>query len=288
MRRIPLQRRTGRHQLTFWCRVFWQNDSSGVNQRPDFYSTIATKVHVYRQPIERLSSTSISLAAKTGPDEKPVATIPLDVLVYCTGWTPLSPLYPPSMASKLGLPVALSDIDATAQSRWKELEDLKDAEMLSQFPSLAHPPVYRKSEPTHTPFRLYRAMVPLDDIPDHSIVFLGKLVVGNNFRATEVQALWAVAYLDGNLRPPNLASEPAYADERRVQIEEDVAKMVAWCRRRYLNKGELGSWFYFDVIDYTDLLLAELGLSSHKRRGWLRNLFAPCRAENLRDLVDEY
>lgn len=192
------------------------------------------------------------------------------------------------MATELGLLVPLSDADPTNESRWKVLEDLKDAEMLSRFPALAHPPAYQKSKPTHTPFRLHRGMAPLNDIGDHSIVFLGKLVVGNNFRAAEVQGLWAVAYLDGNLYPSTLEFEPTLIKKERTRNEDEVAKTVAWCRRRYLNKGQLGSWFYFDMVDYTDMLLDELGLSSHKPKGWLRNLFAPCWAGDLEDLVAEY
>lgn len=38
-------------------------------------------------------------------------------------------------------------------------------------------------------------MVPLPDICFPSVVFLGKLLVGNNFRVAEAQALLAVAYL---------------------------------------------------------------------------------------------
>jgi len=259
-----------------------------VNQRPDFFTTIATKVHVYRQSIDRLSSNSIILKTKGDSDEKSSYTIPVDVLVYCTGWTPFNPLYSPSVASELGLPVSLSDADPSTEFKWGKLEERKDAEILSRFPILAHPPAYRKSKPTHTPFRLHKAMVPANDTLNHSIVFLGKMVVGNNFRAAEVQAIWAVAYLDGDLYPPILNISPAFTVRQRRRFEEEIAETVAWCRRRYLNKGNLGSWFYYDVVDYTDTLLAEVGLCSHKRKGWLRNFFAPCRAEDLKDLIDEY
>ena len=187
------------------------------------------------------------------------------------------------MASELGLPVPFADADHATEIRWKELEDLEDAEVLARFPALAHPPTYRQPKPTHTPFRLHRAMVPPNDSIDDSIVFLG-----NDFRAAEVQALWAVAYLDGNLYPPVPKPGPTFIDYWRAPIVEEAAKAVAWCRRRYLNKGELGSWFYLHVVEFTDMLLAELGLSSHKWEGWLSNFFAPCRAEDLRALVREY
>ena len=259
-----------------------------MNQRPDFYETIATKVHVYRQSVDHLSSDSIVLKPKIDSDEKTGRALPTDVLVYCTGWTPRSPLYSPSVSYELDLPVRLSDVDRVAEYQRKELEKLKGAEILARFPVLAHPPAHHKLKSTYTPFRLHRAMVPPSDMMDHSIIFLGKMVVGNNFRAAEVQALWAVAYLDGNLYPSILDWKPRFIDNERRLIEEEIAKTVAWCRNRYLSKGELGNWFYFDMIDYTDMLLAELGLTSHKRKGWLRNLFAPCRAEDLKGLVGEY
>lgn len=42
-------------------------------------------------------------------------------------------------------------------------------------------------------------MTPIADIQDHSIVFLGRMVVFH-LRVAEVQALWAVAYLEGKLK----------------------------------------------------------------------------------------
>ena len=105
------------------------------------------------------------------------------------------------------------------------------------------------------------------------------MVVGNNFLTSEVQALWAVAYLDGRIE--DLPSEG--------EIEREVAETVAWDRRRYLNKGELGSRFHYDVVDYADGLLEQLGLGSHRRRkGWIADLMDPCFAEDLKGLVDEY
>lgn len=120
-------------------------------------------------------------------------------------------------------------------------------------------------------------MAPLND-DSRSVVFLGKMVVGNNFRTAEAQALWAVAYLSGEIR--HLPSQE--------QRETEVAEVVAWDRRRYLNKGELGSWFYYDVVDYSDGLYEQLGLSSHRQKGWKRNLLEPCFAEDMASIVDEY
>ena len=255
--------------------IFWQNDSSGINSRPDLYSAIASQVHIYRQNIDRVSERSVTLACKSASDDKPI-TLPLDVLVYCTGWSPSTPFFNDEMALRLGLLSPSNKIDPRIGSRWESLEAAADLNVVAQFPTLKHPPPYHHSAPKYTPFRLYKAMVPLDDAENHSIVFLGKMVVGNNFRVAEVQALWAVAYLDGHITCSH------------GKMEEDVALTVAWCRRRYLNRGELGSYFFFDVIDYTDGLLAQLDLSYHRRKGWKPNLFSTCTALDFRGLLEEY
>lgn len=87
-----------------------------------------------------------------------------------------------------------------------------------------------------------------------------------------------MAYLDGRINLPS----PAH-------VEREIAETVAWDRRRYLNKGELGTWFYFDVVDYCDGLLEQLGLRSHRRgKGWVGELMDPLLAKDLRGLAEEY
>ncbi|KAL8941110.1 MAG: hypothetical protein Q9216_002442 [Gyalolechia sp. 2 TL-2023] len=240
-------------------RIFWQNDSSGVSNHPDFLSKIAQNVHVYRRDISHLSEDSITLQPRrsgSSLEEGNPLTIPVDVLVYCTGWSATTTLFPAHQAYEFGLAVPLKDADPAIQAHWHDLEDAADPVILSRFPTLKNPPVYRKIKPKETPFRLYKAMAPPAD-DSHSIVFLGKMVVGNNFRTAEAQALWAVAYLDGDIR--HLPSQ--------ILKEREVAETVAWDRRRYLNKGELGSWFYYDVVDYADALFEQLELSSHRQKG---------------------
>ncbi|KAL9005229.1 MAG: hypothetical protein Q9188_001989 [Gyalolechia gomerana] len=281
---LDYQRQEGKHMgfanLEYDTPIFWQNDSSGVSNHPDFLSNIAKNVHVYRRNISHLSEDSITLQPRRSDSSlegEKLLTIPVDLLVYCTGWSATTTLFPARQAHEFGLAVPLKDVDPEIQAQWHELEKAADPVILSRFPTLKHPPAYRKIAPKETPFRLYKAMAPPAD-DSHSIVFLGKMVVGNNFRTAEAQALWAVAYLDGEIR--HLPSQ--------TQKEKEVAETVAWDRRRYLNKGELGSWFYYDVVDYADALFEQLKLSSHRQKGWKGNLLDPCFAADLRSIGDEY
>ncbi|KAL8845680.1 MAG: hypothetical protein Q9221_009165 [Calogaya cf. arnoldii] len=270
-------RATGFANLEYDTPIFWQNDSSGVCNHPDFLSTIAKNVHIHRNNISHLSTNSITLRPSRNftEDSKPL-TLPIDILIYCTGWSPHTTLFPPETAQQLGHSVPLSHANPQLQSHWSALEDAADPTILAELPTLAHPPAYRQIPSSSTPFRLYKAIAPPSD-PTHSLVFLGKIVVGNNFRVAEAQALWAVAYLDGNI-----GDLP-----EREEMKREVAETVAWDRRRYLNKGELGSWFYYDVVDYSDALLEQVGLRSH-RKGWKRDLVEPCFAGDLRELGREY
>ncbi|KAL9040450.1 MAG: hypothetical protein Q9180_001897, partial [Flavoplaca navasiana] len=163
---------------------------SGVCNHPDFLSAIAKNVQIHRRNISHLSEHSITLEACTSnsPEKSKPLTLPVDALVYCTGWSAHSNIFPTHIAFDLGLPVPLRDADPQRQAHWEDLEKTADAVVISQFPNLKNPPAYRKIEPVETPFRLYRAMAPPSD-STHSIVFLGKMVVGNNFRVAEAQAI---------------------------------------------------------------------------------------------------
>ncbi|KAL2169068.1 hypothetical protein VTG60DRAFT_6490 [Thermothelomyces hinnuleus] len=46
--------------------------------------------------------------------------------------------------------------------------------------------------------------------------------------------------------------------------------------------------FVFDAVPYIDLLLGDLGLRMHRKRGWLREMTEPYGPEDYRDLVGEF
>ncbi|KAJ9642278.1 hypothetical protein H2199_004658 [Coniosporium tulheliwenetii] len=245
--------------------LFWQNDSTGIVQRADFFDTIATQVRVIRQDIRSMNEEGLMLDDGTA--------VAADAIVYCTGWKICHPYLDNETAAQLGLPVHQDFCPPQEIVRWQALDRKGEIKALERFPILCEPPSHLASTSALSPLRLYKGMLPPHD---HSIIFLGKLMLGNHFRNAEVQALWAVAALDGNICFPSTED-----------IGAEIADTVAWCRKRYLSKGELGNWLYFDMVPYTDTLLEQLGLKSH-RKTWPKDLLAPCVARDLRGLVNEY
>ena len=135
--------------------LFWQNDSSGVNQKPDFYDTMAKSVKIHRQDIDESSSHSIHLA-----DEMSIQT---DAVVFATGWKASLPYIALDLAFSLGISVDVSAGDTEESREWQIREEKVDAEVLGRFPILEQPPPYYKHKHNDTPFRLYRAIFSARD-----------------------------------------------------------------------------------------------------------------------------
>ena len=246
-------------------RAFWCNGAVGLLQHPDFWEIIAKNVDVYREDISHLEEKQIILEDET--------TIPCDTILCGTGWKQSYSFLTPQQLCELGLPHPLDCHCLEDATEWMMLQAAADEEVLEQYPKLRHPPKFYEKPMTKTPYRLYKCMAALDD---DSIVFLGQIRIANNFRVAECQALWATAYLDGIL------DLPSYED-----MQAEIAYVIAWCRRRYPANGAPGNYLHYDVIAYTDALLAEVGLKSH-RKSAVKDFLEPCLARDLKGLVKEY
>jgi dimethylaniline monooxygenase (N-oxide forming) len=175
---------------------------------------------------------------------------------------------------QLDLPHQCQDEDEKYREKWTRLEKEADKKVIQTFPLLAEPPAHPRKPRTTTPYRLYRGIAP---IADDSIAFIGHVLVGNYFSVTETQAIWITAYLDKKLALPSLATR-----------EEHISLFTSWCRRRYLSNGENGNHMTFEFIVYADQLLQDVGLSSSRQKGWLKNWFSPSMPRDMAGLRDEY
>ncbi|KAL8703559.1 MAG: hypothetical protein Q9201_003263 [Fulgogasparrea decipioides] len=259
----------GFQELSPHTPIFWQNGTGGLLNHSDFFSLIAQNVKTYCADISTLDRNLVRV--QSGEE------IPCDAILCGTGWVPSLQFFSREQKVELGLPHAWSDETPAEQEAWAELEATADETVLSRFPLLADPPPHFHKPVTHTPYRLYNLIAPLFDVEtDRSIVFIGHIIVGNYFLGVEAQSMWATAYLDRKLDLPD-------AKERR----KEVALTTAWCRRRYLTNGEKGIFITFDLVGYTDQLLKQLGLKTHRKK-WFKNWFEPCRQSNFRQLKNEY
>ena len=252
-------------------RIFWLNATSGILNREDFWETIAPNVRVYLDDIVEVDKKIIRL--KKGDE---IAT---DVLLCGTGWDEASFTFlEPHDLVRLGLPHLHKDEPFEESRMWAQLEQQADSEIIQQFPILANPPKHLQKPSPLTPYRLYNGIGPLND---DTIAFIGYSIVTNHFQGVECQAIWATAFLDKNITVPSSSS---LLDKQR-----EVAKSIAYNKRRYLSHGQLGNNFSFESNFYLDKLLHEVGLESHlKGASTFRKYFVPRTARDLAGLKDEY
>ncbi|TKX18850.1 hypothetical protein C1H76_8972 [Elsinoe australis] len=259
----------GYQQLQGDASLRWGTGSLALLQYPDFFDTVAEKVHVYRNDVKDLNGNKIRLM--NGEE------IETDVLLLGTGWTNKLAMFPKEEKARLGLPEQLDDVDESVELQWSKLEAQADKEVLERFPNLRlAPPVSRKPVTT-TPYRLYRGLASLND---DSIIFPGQWVFANTFLSSQVQALWGVAFLLGHLQLPP-----------RGEMEKQIALHNAWSRRRYPSvMGSQGAFLLFEMTSYFSALLEDdLDLHSHRHGGgWWSDLTTPILTSDFTMLLEEF
>lgn len=220
---------------------------------------IAKKVAIHRIGITSLSDHKILL--DSGEE------VPCDALLLGTGWKSSLNFFSDGLAASIGLPHDPSLDDPVEHARWQTMEAEGDAAVIKRFPILASPPPHVLKRVYTTPYRLYHGIAPIND---SSIVFINSIVAGNMFFNAEIQAMWAVAYFDGNVTLPP-----------RDEMERDIATNIAYMKRRYLSSGQSGNFMVFDMIPYADRLMGEMGVTKAWEKSWGKNAFGVNRPEDV-------
>ena len=234
-------------------------------QHDDFWDTLAQNVHVYRNDVSKMKPQSIVL------DDG--FEVQADIILCGTGWKSDQPFFSKEQARQLGLPHSPEEDSSADADHWTSLLESADRKLLAKFPVLKSPPPFKEALAPTTTMRLYNCIAPLED---PSIVFLGRAHLSNSFRTAEAQAIWATAYFDGNVKIPPLE-----------QAQREVAYMNAFSRRRYPSHGAAGDFHFFELVWYTDKLLEQVGLKSH-RKAWWSDFVEPCLATDFKGVKDEY
>jgi dimethylaniline monooxygenase (N-oxide forming) len=225
-------------------------------------------VHVHRAGIKALTATEIYL------DDDETTHFRCDALLCGTGWKRGLDMFDDSLRRELGLPYSKSLETQEDAAHWEKLVGEADSEVLKRFIMLRNPPEHHHVYEHRTPYRLYHVMAPLRD---DSILFMNHVVAGAKMFAAEAQAIWAVAYWEKTITLPSLEDR-----------EKDVARWIAWNKRRYLSNGELGHFAAFDSVPYVDRLFDEMGLTAHRSKGFFGNMFGPIRPADTGKVWAEY
>lgn len=147
-----------------------------------------------------------------------------------------------------------------------------------------------ESAEPNRPFRLYRLIAPPTHAFRNSIVFLSASECISYVTNTHIQALWAVAYLDGRI--PGLSPSPSSASSPNKSEEEllwDATLTSRFGRWRYpTGYGSRFPDFVADAVPYWDLVLGDLGLQSKRKGGGLREVYDPYGPEDFRTVVEEW
>lgn len=114
-------------------------------------------------------------------------------------------------------------------------------------------------------WRLYRRAIPvaMAERGDRSIAILGQIHTVQTPLVAEVQSLWAILYLLGDIELPDTH-----------EMATEVALWNAWTRKRYLNQGQKFPYSLYDflpvseptIIDWTSFSAAHLPLFSSSQQ----------------------
>ncbi|KAL3442236.1 hypothetical protein BJX65DRAFT_226913 [Aspergillus insuetus] len=264
-------------------RMLWAGTAVAILNFPgDFFALIRrglVKVHI--ADVERLERNG-TVVLSNGE------TLSARGLVLCTGWkaSPGIRFLPEGIEQELGFPWTAESLDQ--QNLVKQTRQ----ELYTRLPMLRTAPARRNyrakdaqgehiTETVLHPFRLARFMVPPKLWDDHSIAILGTVTTFNTPLVTEVQALWALVYLNHG---PALSRQ----QDKEAVLRETTLHSEFVALRSPTNHGARNADFVFEVLPYLDMLLGDLGLRTARKGSWWRNLFVPHEPRDYAGLVEEW
>ncbi|KAL4899972.1 hypothetical protein BDW74DRAFT_183288 [Aspergillus multicolor] len=272
-------------KLRPWVSPFWCATAVGIlNFQSDFFEVIrADLVKVHIADVERLEPNTVVLSTGEKLESR--------ALILCTGWkaSPGIKFLPEGIEQKLGFPWAADTLD-------KVLAKQARKDISARFPILSSFPEDKSSnlqmhakdasgqdanETVLHPFRLARFMVPPGLWDDRSIAFLGTVTTFNTTLVTEVQAVWALAYLNNGL-------EPGHQQDKESLIRETALQTEFCALRSPADHGARNADFVFEVLPYLDMLLRDLGVRTARKGSWWRELAVPYQPGDYAGLVEEW
>ena len=259
-------------KLKPWEPAFYVGSSFSIHNYPtSFFDLVREgKVRVHVDEIIGFGPSSVAL--------KSSESLKADVVVLATGWRKEPAFnFLGGAEADVGLHHSPSDVE--------ELTKDADREILQRFPSLKTQPERKQqleqtSERMNQPLRMYRFTVPPAMIARRNLAFAGMLSCFTTSIIVTVQGLWISAFFDGKLD-----RLPSSQDDIRWQ----TVLHTQFGKWRYpTSYGSAFPDFVFDAVPYLDMLLNDLNVEKHRKKGKMANIFEPYGPEDYVDLVGEW
>ncbi|CAJ2503147.1 Uu.00g105410.m01.CDS01 [Anthostomella pinea] len=259
--------------------VFWAHSGLGVVTLPDFWSVLhSPNLTVHRDVVDSIKGQHVKFGSGK--------SVQADYMVMCTGWGDHFSFFDAEHKAMLGLPAY--DTEPCSPSTpdgvdWEAYYQIADKVVDEKLPFLASQPKlkYTKALNPHLQKRwnLYRRVIPLSmaEKGDRSIAILGQIHTVQTPLVSEVQSLWAILYLLGEINLPDVNS-----------MAKEVSLWNTWTRKRYLNQGQKHTYSLYDFLPYIDSIFADLKLNSSRKSNPLSEMFSPYHPHDFNGFVDEY
>ncbi|KAI1308310.1 hypothetical protein F5Y03DRAFT_96919 [Xylaria venustula] len=259
--------------------VFWSHSGLGLVTLNDFWPTLHNpNLTIRRDVIEKIKGNTVKFESA----EK----VNADYLIMCTGWGDHFGMFDPKHKAMVGLPAYGDHVETPSDGQdidWKTYYEAADKTVDEKLPFLANPPklMYSKGlDPAlQKKWNLYRRVVPVSMAAkgDRSLAILGQIHTIQTPLVSEVQSLWAILYLLGEIELPDVDT-----------MAKEVSLWNTWTRKRYLNQGQKHTYSLYDFISYIDSVFEDLKLDSRRKSNFLSELLSPYAPEDFNGFVDEY
>lgn len=157
---------------------------------------------------------------------------------------------------------------------------------------------------SHTPLMLYHFMVPgtAEFLRTKDLAFTGYSTNFSNGTCAHIQGLWISAFFDGTLaRDPSSAITAASSADgvdshRKASCQAMTLDEVHW---QTVLHNRFGKWryprdsgsktpdFIFEAVPFMDMMMADLGLDVHRKKGWFREVTQAYGPEDYKTINEE-
>ena len=254
-------------KLKPWHSAFWTGSGlSVVNYDSNIFDLVRQgKIRVHVSNIDHLEPKKAILTDGT--------VLEADLMICSTGWKKESPIkYQGIGPSGFGLNCSPGELAA--------LNRTADKDVLAMFPRLRNQPPLKFTPKAGEPLRLYRFMVPEAYISQHTIAFAGAMSSVSTASCANAQGVWIGAYLSDKLeRKPS----------SQLEVRQEIMLHTQWGKWRFpYGYGASLPDFVFEGVSYIDMLLRDMGLTTHRKNGLFQELTSPYMPKDYVGLVEEW